>query len=481
MKLRTRFTLFISASIIILFSGFITFLLLIERNHLRKESQEIRKETVSKLARVCRESFLSHDEIALFNYIRDIGTSSGVLWAMTVDSKGRVLMHSTLSERDTQLRDLPFINPSSGGGVTVERYQAKNKKILEYTMPVMVAGKPIAMARIGYDAEVLTRDVNGVLRHTLERILGVALLSLFVGALAAFYAANRLVHPILALMQGVQHIGEGNFRANIPVTGEDEIAQLALKFNWMAQKLQQLDALKDDFIAMVSHDLRNPLGAIVMNADLVLTQKDLTPDMRRGQLKVIFHSAQRLIGMVNDILDIAKMKSGKLEYHKTSIDPLKIIREVSMLYEVKAQSKGISLTPSLPSSLPSVEADEGMMHRVFNNILANAVKFTTEGGKITIGATADPREPWVRFFISDTGIGIPEADIPNIFRRFSSVSEIDSESQKEQGTGLGLMISKNIVEDHGGKIWVESKRGQGTIFYWTLPVAGKIPTPETAS
>lgn len=468
----------ISNVVVLLCGGFLGFLYLAERTHLLREAEESRYDAARKLARVCQDSTLSKDEISLVNYIKDLTRSPDVLWAMFIDPRGRIVNHSQLSLKNKILSDPPSLRAAQTEQPYQEIYEPPGGiRVLESVVPVRLRRERMGAARIAFDALKSEARIRDVLGNTLKRFLLVTLASLIIGILAAFHVARALTRPIQALTEGARKIGQGKLDTRIPVTDSDEIGQLSSEFNRMAAQLGELDDLKDQFIAAVSHDLRNPLGSIVVGASSLLS-RDVPDDKRETVLHIVLSAARRLTDMVNNILDTAKMKAGRLEYDMKPLRPDRILEEVCTLYEMRAKDLGLTLRRSVEQNPPEVKADEAMIHRVLSNILANAVKFTPEGGEITAGARSAPESQSVEFFVRDTGTGIAQSELPYIFQRFVSVSQIDPSFKKQRGAGLGLSITKKIIEDHGGKIWVESKLGKGTTFRWTLPAMTSKPQPS---
>lgn len=474
MSLQTRFTLGISGVVLLLSCGLLGSLYFAERNHLLKESENARRDVAQKLAGVSRESILSKDEIMLFNYMRDLTNSPDILWAMFLDPNGRVLNHSNLSLKNKILED-----PASQKALAASSIEQRSSlsqaglEVLEYAVPVRIAGKRIGTSRLGYDAQRLRARVADALQDSLQRFLAVTFLSFIMGILLAFYVAKTLSRPIRILTKGVEEVGRGKLNTRIRVTGKDEIGLLSSKFNQMAERLSELDKLKDLFIATVSHDLRNPLVAIKMSAETLLSDEASREDQKEVS-DIILRSTQRLMTMVNNILDVAKMKAGRMEYNKKPVHPERLVDEIFRLYEIPTKNKGVAMRKSLPKNIPPLEVDEEMILRVFTNIVSNAVKFTREGDRITIGAKLHAQSSEVEFFVSDTGLGISNEHIPQLFQEFSSVSQVAPSIKRHQGAGLGLSIAKVIVQGHGGKIWVQSKPGKGTTFSWTLPYLASL-------
>ncbi len=215
---------------------------------------------------------------------------------------------------------------------------------------------------------------------------------------------------------------------------------------------------RDDLLAAVSHDLGNPLSAILIN--LAVLQERLGPSERR--LAAIQRSADQMVELLGDLLDTVSADAGHLSVAARGLRPESLIADAVEATSPLAESKGVRLAGELPTSLPAVLADAARIQQVFANLLSNAVKFTPQGGSITVRAERCADD--VRFSVTDTGPGVAEADLPHVFDRFWQVR-----GTAHLGRGLGLFIARGIVELHGGKLWAESQAGLGTTFFFTLP------------
>jgi two-component system sensor histidine kinase GlrK len=284
------------------------------------------------------------------------------------------------------------------------------------------------------------------------------------------FLAHHFTGPIEELVQGAEEIGKGNFAVTIPVRSEDELGRLSGRFNAMARQLAEIDQMKDDFIANVSHDLRSPLASIIMSGEYLLTQShgSLT-QVQQQMIDIIVRSGHRLSAFINNILDAAKIKAGRMEYAFQSRNLTDLIKENVESLEGLARSKNITLAFQPPPEFPAVRADGEKLQQVVGNLLSNAIKFTPAGGTITIVQTLDGS--MARVSIADTGRGIPSTELPKLFQKFSQINVGHEPGMKVRGTGLGLVIVKEMVQAHGGKVWVDSTPGKGSTFYFTVPIA----------
>jgi two-component system phosphate regulon sensor histidine kinase PhoR len=230
--------------------------------------------------------------------------------------------------------------------------------------------------------------------------------------------------------------------------------------------LLELDRMKGDFIAMVSHELRSPISAIVQNINLILNGLvGETTEKQRHLLSRAKERSKGLLDLIADLLEISKIEAGMTMQCKEPLRVEEVVRTVVELMDAEARVKGVSLAAHLDASLPPVLGDKENLEGVFTNLVSNAIKYTPEGGTVQIETCADG--DYVKTVVKDTGIGISEEDLPRIFDKFSRIKT--EKTRGIVGTGLGLSIVKNIVEAHLGSISVESEEGKGTAFTVFLP------------
>ncbi|HEY7375853.1 MAG TPA: ATP-binding protein [Polyangia bacterium] len=237
---------------------------------------------------------------------------------------------------------------------------------------------------------------------------------------------------------------------------------------------QQAIRLRDDVLNIVAHDLRNPLGTVVMQAGLIRRRSGEVEERCRKAGEVIERAAMRMNHLIQDLLDVARMEGGRLSIEPARLAPQRAVLDAVQAQEGHAASASLQLRLDVAPELPELWADRGRLLQVFENLIGNAIKFTAPGGHVTVGAAA--RDGDVVFWVADTGRGIEAEDVPHVFDRLWQAKAVVG------GAGLGLPIVKGIVEAHGGKIWVESAVGGGSTFYFTIPAAeGDQPwQPEPA-
>jgi signal transduction histidine kinase len=299
------------------------------------------------------------------------------------------------------------------------------------------------------------------------------------------------VTPIRTLQVGAAQIGAGALEHRIDIQSNDELGALAQEFNHMAAQLQESYASleqkvearthelaekgrqlelasqhKSQFLANMSHELRTPMNAILGYTELIMDHiYGEVPEKISEVLERVQQSGHHLLDLINDVLDISKMEAGQLTLALNDYSLAEVVQTVFSAVESLAVEKGLALTVSLPPDLPLGKGDERRLTQVLLNLLGNAIKFT-EVGAVQVRATAADGAFTVA--VSDTGPGISEADQQKIFEAFQQADS--SITRKKGGTGLGLSIVKRIVEMHGGRVWVESRQGRGSTFWFTLPI-----------
>jgi signal transduction histidine kinase/HAMP domain-containing protein len=239
-------------------------------------------------------------------------------------------------------------------------------------------------------------------------------------------------------------------------------------------QLERANRLKSEFLASVSHELRTPMNAIIGYTKLMLDglDGDLT-EQQVADLQRVAQAADNLLGLINGLLDLAKIEAGKMELNAEEVDVQTVVEEVIELVRPQAEAKGLALEMDVPRMLPAAFADRARVRQVLVNLAANAVKFTDHGSVTVAASTADG---WITLSVSDTGVGIsPEAQT-YIFDEFRQADS--STTRRYGGTGLGLAISKRLVALHGGRIWVDSALGSGSTFRFTLPVRMRVVQAE---
>ena len=230
------------------------------------------------------------------------------------------------------------------------------------------------------------------------------------------------------------------------------------------EALRELDRMRAEFISNISHELRTPLQSITGFSKLMLQGKVPDPEIQKEFLGIIERQGKHLGGLVDNLLDMSRLESGRFQIQKQCISLKDIISNAVSDYYRLASEKSIIIHEDIPSALPEMMVDGQRIGQVMFNLLSNALKFSPDGGEITV--TVEIKDSHLLVKVSDHGIGIPQEAIPHLFERFYRVGDLNQVG----GSGLGLHITKHIIEKHDGHIWVESKPGEGSTFSFTLPL-----------
>ena len=298
--------------------------------------------------------------------------------------------------------------------------------------------------------------------------------------------ARRLVRPIKRLQVAAEAIGAGAYGERIELERRDELGALASAFNTMADHLQELigglerlvqertkqleqaSKHKSEFLANMSHELRTPLNAII-GFTQVLQQKLFgeVNDKQEEYLGDIHGSANHLLELINDVLDLSKVEAGQVELEDGSFSLREALERGVIMLRERAVKGGVELRLDADANVDTIQGDERRIRQVVFNLLSNAVKFTPRGGRVEVASAQRSGE--VRVSVADTGPGIAADDLERIFEEFQ---QSDAGAQEREGTGLGLALSKKLIELHGGRLWVESELGKGSTFTFALPADG---------
>ena len=294
-------------------------------------------------------------------------------------------------------------------------------------------------------------------------------LAIIISILISFYNTRSINRPILLLQKRTKDIAKGKFEKIRDISSPPEIKELADDFNLMCERLKELDEMKIDFISHVSHNLRTPLTAIKEATGMLIegTYAD-TPEKQRELLAITEEECERLIDSVTRILDLSRMEAKMMDYQLKESDLMPVIQKSLLKLAPIARREKIDLELKPPPDLPPAKIDVERISQLMENLIGNALKFSSEGGKVVLSVyVRNYGKQFLEVSVADTGCGIPNENLERIFDKFK---RIDRGRETDRGTGLGLSIAKHIIADHGGKIWAQSKLGEGSTFFFTLPV-----------
>jgi len=255
------------------------------------------------------------------------------------------------------------------------------------------------------------------------------------------------------------------------VGAEERLTRFAVDLQAAYGQLEGLDRMKSEFLTVVSHELRTPITSLKAFADILLMKPDMASDRKTKLLRIMSEESDRLGRLVNDLLDLTRIETGGIAWRDETLSLADLIRTAVEGIAPLAANKEVELTTALAQPLPDLRGDRDRLVQVMMNLLSNAVKFTPAGGRISVSARIEPGQPpQAVVVVEDTGVGIPAEDMPRIFEKFHRSDSKDQGCEMSEGLGLGLAISRQIVEHHGGRIWAESVPGQGSTFRFTVPV-----------
>ncbi|MGI0480457.1 ATP-binding protein [Geminocystis sp. CENA526] len=336
------------------------------------------------------------------------------------------------------------------------------------------------------------KDVMGDINANTRITVIIWLLTLIVSLFLGLWITNYITEPILQLNNAVSRLKEGNYNESIDVTRKDELGNLTLAFNDMANTIHDLlenleskvrsrteelskakekaevaNQAKSEFLANMSHELRTPLNAILGFAQIILRSKDV-PKEHLDSINIINRSGEHLLTLINNILDLSKIEAGKISLNLDKINFDKLLDDIEDLFKHKCQKKGLQLIIEKLDNVPQfIEADAPKLRQILLNLISNAIKFTDEGGISVQIANVEENENHLKllFIVRDTGKGIKTEELESLFQPFTQ-TKVGKEVN--EGTGLGLSISKKFVELMGGKIDVTSEENKGSVFSFTI-------------
>ena len=337
------------------------------------------------------------------------------------------------------------------------------------------------------DTDALIRENQTAFVDSQGLFITVAAVSIALALLLGYVLSGSIVGPVRRMGTRLEAIASGDFSSHVEVSNRDELGALAANLNRMNDELgrlyEELEAAsrhKSEFLATMSHELRTPLNAIIgfsqvlkqqMYGELNERQTDYVDD--------VLSSGQHLLNLINDILDLAKVEAGRMELQPSTFELPELLENAASMVRERATRQGIGLSVATDGGVGLMEGDERKVKQILFNLLSNAVKFTPSGGKVTLATRADDGQ--VVISVHDTGIGISADDQEKIFEEFYQVGA----SRTQEGTGLGLALTRRLVELHHGELSVESEPGVGSTFTVTMPlhqaaVAHELPGPMAA-
>ncbi|HVB21968.1 MAG TPA: ATP-binding protein [Ktedonobacteraceae bacterium] len=341
-------------------------------------------------------------------------------------------------------------------------------------LPVVVNGQTvgylIVSANTGGNLPPAAQTFLDQLRNAL---LIVVLVVGGLGTLLAFITSRALTAPLSNLVRAARAFAARDWDCRIKVGGTKEIAEVGSAFNEMAAEIQRTETLRRNLVADIAHELRTPLT--VMQGSLQALLDEVYP-LERSEIATLYDESRQLIRMVDDLRELSLVDAGQLQLQLQAVEIAPILHAAAAQFAIAAEAQGVRLDVSADEHLPSVRTDPDRLDQVVRNLLSNALRHTPRGGKVHLTATSNET---MRVYVSDTGEGIAPDDITHVFERFYRADQ--SRARSQGNTGLGLAICKAWVEAMGGTVGVESTVGQGSQFWFTLPLARDMKIERSPS
>lgn len=333
--------------------------------------------------------------------------------------------------------------------------------------PMLTVGIPIIInnqVQSGVFLHTSMDEINNTVNNVYFIIWMSAFFAIIISAIILYYFSNKiLIKPLGRINLTAKAIASGEFDKRVSLVSDDEIGDLALSFNYMADSLQNLEKMRRDFISNVSHELRSPMTSI--NGFIVGMLDGTIPKEKWSYyIEIVHGETQRLIRLINDLLDLGRLESGEFSLRIGIFDINELIRERVIKFEDRIEKKEVDMDVTLVGSRLKVKGDRDRIDQVITNLLDNAIKFVPQNGEIKI--KTEIKQDRVLVSVYNSGSGIPKDEIQYIWDRFHKV---DKARTKGGGTGLGLSIARQIINQHNQNIWVESGE-VGTKFIFTLSI-----------
>jgi two-component system phosphate regulon sensor histidine kinase PhoR len=410
-----------------------------------------------------------------------------------VRADGKVLVDSEADAAGMENhRTRPELAQAFRGGTGADIRRSVTMGVSFLYVAVPVAGGRSAI-RIAFPLAEINRQVSEIRGKILVSTALAFLPAILLAAALARYISRRFA----TIMSHAGELARGNFRSRLAETDSSEFGQLSQTLNETAENLQQtvaqlqrehaelekLERIRKDFVINVSHELRTPLASIQGYTETLIDGAIEDPDYNMRFLGIIRHNAERLARLTEDLLTLSRVEQRRQKFEFEIHPANALIHDAFEMMRPIAEKSRIQLLEERAPEDAVVCCDSEAVSQILSNLMENAIKYTPAGGRISVGAL--PKDAMVEFFVRDTGIGIPEEDLPRLFERFYRVDK--ARSRELGGTGLGLAIVKHLVAAHNGLMRVESRVHEGSTFAFTLPVnqatlgQGKLNPEFTAS
>lgn len=382
-----------------------------------------------------------------------------------LDNQGTVLVDSQPAGQPAELDGDPLVAQALAGQSASRVDESEgDQPAMHLALPVELEGRIVAVV---YLSQPL-RDVAAVLYDLRNRWLLSTAIAVVLAGIVGLLLSRAIAWPVRRLTTAARGVAQGQLEQEVPVTSRDELGQLSQTFNEMTARLRAARQMQVDFVANVSHELRTPLTSI---KGLVETLRAGAVDdytVRDDFLATVEQETDRLIRLVNDLLLLSRVDSAALTLKREAIELAPLLQTVIDRLTPQAEAKGLILRLEIDATTPPAWVDRDRLEQVLVNLLDNALKYSPPGGRVTVRVRR-AEEQAVRVEVQDEGIGIPPEALARIGERFYRADKARARVGGGGGSGLGLAIARSLVEAHGGRLWLESEEGRGTVVTLALP------------
>ncbi len=378
-----------------------------------------------------------------------------------VDREGKVVLDSWGHAVGAELRDDPLVAKALAGQYA-KRVERGVANTLTVALPALVDG---GLVGVVYLSQPLT-DVTTVVRDLRGRLLLSTLVSLLLSGMVSLLFSRAITRPVRHLTAAAETVAQGRLDVQVPTHSRDELGQLSRTFNTMTARLRAARQMQTDFVANVSHELRTPLTSIKGMVETLRAGAVDDLAVRDRFLQTVESETDRLIRLVHDLLLLSRADSQALNLHREPLDVVHLARLTVERLASQAAARQVTLHVEAAPAVPLALADADRVAQVLVNLLDNAIKYSPPQSAVKVLVLAGPQQD-VLVQVRDRGIGIPAEALPRIGERFYRADK--ARARAHGGSGLGIAIAQALIEAHGGKLWLESREGEGTTAHFTLP------------
>jgi len=414
---------------------------------------------------------LLNSDFSLVEYLTLMSDYDSNMTVFVTDMTGRVIISDSGVAAETVVTAVPAeIMERLAKGERYHEYDdmsgALSALYLYDACPVFASdGRTVTCAVFSC---VSSGSVQAVVGASLKTLIMASLWVFLAALIAVYFITEQITSPLKNMSRAAKSFAAGKFDVRVDESGDDEVAELAAAFNAMAESLKNAEEMRSSFLANVSHDLKTPMTTISGFIDAILVGA-IPPEQQTEYLERIKNEVLRLSRLVRQLLDISRVQAGERKFEFADFDVCEMARQILLSFEQKIDEKRLEVDFDCDDFNMMANADKDAIHQILYNICDNAVKFSRDGGALQISVKQRENDKKIVISVFNEGVGIPEADIPFVFERFYKTDK--SRGLDKTGVGLGLYISKAIINAHGEEIHVESKQGENCRFWFTLKPA----------